>query len=46
MSIPDSQVTADTLELDTLQFSCELTISHSHEGVGSGESQVHISDKN
>lgn len=36
VGIPDSQVTADTLELDTLQFSCHTTVSHSHEGVGSG----------
>ena len=35
--IPEANVTAETVQLDNMDFSSDARVNHSHEGVGSGE---------
>ena len=36
-AIPESNITADNVHLEELEFSSDQRVSHSHEGVGSSE---------
>lgn len=38
--IPDVSVTSKSVQIEDLEFSSDHRISHSHEGVGSGEDTI------
>ncbi|XP_023931754.1 coiled-coil and C2 domain-containing protein 2A-like, partial [Lingula anatina] len=35
-AVPEATVTADTVQLEEMEFSSDITVTHVHEGVGSG----------
>ena len=40
--IPECNVTADIVNLDDMEFSSNVRVVHSHEGVGSGKSILYL----
>lgn len=38
--IPEASVTSDIVQLEELEFSSDVRVNHSHEGVGSGKMKM------